>query len=183
MRRWLLLLAMLPAALAPLLSSGGAAYACSCAIRPTPTDLTYVDTVFAGTVSKVGEWDPRTSSATPIEVVFNVDYVWLGEANAVMRTGTAASGASCGYTFAVGERYLVFARDGQVNLCSPTRLYDADSVKLLESVTGPGQPVAHVESIPFNDDEGIPKTQILAVAGVLIAAALAAGLWVRQRVK
>ncbi|MGE3074191.1 MAG: hypothetical protein AB7N24_13135 [Dehalococcoidia bacterium] len=139
--------------------------------------------MFAGTVTNVGEWDPGTSSGTPIEIVLTVDHVWLGDANAVARIRTAASGASCGYTFVTGERYLVFAKDGQVNLCSPTTLYDADSVKLLESVTGPGRPVAHVESIPFNEDEGLPKVQILAAAGVLIVAAIVAGFWVRQRVK
>ena len=179
----MLLLAMVLGAVAPLLSFGGIAHACSCETTPTPTDLNYVDTVFAGTVSKVGEWVPGSSSATPIEVVLNVDYVWLGEAEAVTRIHTAASGASCGYTFVAEQRYLVFARDGQVNLCSPTRLYNPASVKLLESVTGPGHPVAGTLPKSADEDESVPKAALFAAAGLLFVTTIAAGFWVRKRVK
>jgi hypothetical protein len=69
----------------------------------------------------------RTGS-DPLEITFDVDRVWKGDVPPQMTVETRVSTASCGYDFDRGERYLVYARDGQVSLCSGTRsTADADA--------------------------------------------------------
>ena len=54
---------------------------------------------------------------------FEVDRVWKGQAGETMSLGTAQYGASCGFTFVEGEKYLVYSHDGAtVSLCSRTKL-------------------------------------------------------------
>lgn len=78
------------------------------------------DAVFAGLVLKitdwfaVGEFDPRLgerveSDDCPLLCRFLVDAWWKGGHGDTLVVITHASGASCGYTFRQGRRYLVYA--------------------------------------------------------------------------
>ena len=118
------------------------AAACSCVSGSLDADnLSYADTVFSGTVREVEEWDQRNSSAVPIDVVLSADRVWRGEVTSPTTVRTSPSGASCGYTFQIGTRYLVYARGDAVSYCSPTQPFSEAAVRALESVTGPGREV------------------------------------------
>ena len=69
--------------------------------------------VFVGVVRDVDE--PFRifggSSADPVTVEFEVSEVHKGDVPARMTLTTAMDGASCGYAFTEGSRYLVFAAD------------------------------------------------------------------------
>lgn len=143
--RTLIVVAILAAALSPAVLAPKPALACSCAAAPNPADLSFSDTVFSGTAVEVAPWDRAGSSGTLLPVTFAVDHIWLGDAEPLTTVRTAANGASCGYTFEEGMRYLVYgkATDGyvEVNLCSATRPYDHAAVEVLEAVAGSGRAV------------------------------------------
>jgi hypothetical protein len=184
MKHWIMAFAIALGALAPLASQGGAAHACSCVATPTPTDLQFVDTVFAGTVTKVGEWQPGTSSGTPITVEVDVDHVWLGDVDAKTQVQTAAHGASCGYSFEVGVRYLIYANSGEVNICSPTQAYSESAVQLLEGVTGPGTPVEQPAPTSTDDGGGVWSGRNLVILLIVsIGVAAVSGVAVRRRIR
>ncbi len=152
------------------------AQACSCAYRPNETPLEFVDTVFAGTAVKVEEWDRNGSSAEPVAIKFAVDHVWLGTVESEVEVTTAASGASCGYTFEEDVRYLVYARGTEVSLCSATQPFDADAVEALEAVTGPGTAVAPGPNRPgtnysLSEAESAGGAWACARVGVVVLAA------------
>jgi hypothetical protein len=143
--RFVLVMAVVGASFAPALFAPKTALACSCAIAPDPADLTFSDTVFAGTAVEVAQWDRTGSSATLLPIIFTVDHAWAGDAQPLTTARTAAAGASCGYAFEEGVRYLVYGKARgdyvEVNLCSPTRPYDDAAVQALEAVAGQGRTV------------------------------------------
>lgn len=172
--------------------------ACSCAVPRTADYLEHSDTVFAGRVLEVGRIKDGQSSGTLIDVTLAVDRAWLGAAEAEMVVRTAASEASCGYTFEAGKRYIVYARTtgervsildapagtpGQpgfekvleTSFCSPTREFDDDSMRQLEAVTGPGRVVTQESGaeggVPaVANGDGATTTAELAVALAVTAA-------------
>lgn len=153
------------------------AQACSCAYPPDAADLRFVDTVFSGTVVEAAPWDGRGSSATLIPVKVSVDHVWIGDVEPTTTVRTAASGASCGYTFNVGTRYLVYSQRGEASYCSPTQPYSPAAVAALEAVAGPGRPVDGPEASPTTSSSPSDKgwdTRLLVAASVLGVVALAA---------
>jgi hypothetical protein len=87
-------------------------------------------------------WDGHGSSGTPITVVFAADHAWAGEVEPVVQVHTAASGASCGYTFEEGSRYVVLGRRTgdyvETGLCSLTQPYNRDVIAQFEPITGRG---------------------------------------------
>lgn len=111
------------------------AFACSCA--PPGSDLEAMqgsDAVFAGTVMSAS--DPQgdgriVSSGRPIFYTFEVDAVAKGDVDDRQQVRSAADGASCGFGFREGRRYLVFAYHGRgeadpdeplhTDLCTKTR--------------------------------------------------------------
>ena len=82
--------------------------------------------VFSGEVIEIvdpGKNKWICSSNEPIEVIVKVDRVWKGNVGRQATVTTALSTASCGYPFAIGESYLIYASDlgeTDTNLCGRT---------------------------------------------------------------
>jgi hypothetical protein len=100
------------------------AHACMCARSGSPKDaLRDADTVFLGRVAEmtVAQRHPtQLSSADPVTVEFNVSRVWKGPRRETLTVETERMGISCGYEFAVGHWYIVYAYDGHTGLCTRT---------------------------------------------------------------
>ena len=159
-------------------------YACSCIPpRPPLEALERADAVFAGEVVSIsepkglfGSW--MASSTDPVTVEFRVSAVWKGESYETMLLETAWSSASCGFDFVPGDRYIVYARDGWVSLCSRTKNID----KASEDITALGEGVA---PMPGSERKGalfVPSSggMVLAVLGLAIVAVVFT-LWRRSR--
>ncbi|EXG83307.1 hypothetical protein [Saccharibacillus sacchari] len=107
------------------------AIACSCAMSDTNSSMAYADRIFAGTVAERRETPPDLSglrsSADPVYYVFEVDQAWKGEVYETTTLYSAAFSASCGMEFVQGEKYLVFAKQGNgmptTTLCSGNEAY------------------------------------------------------------
>ena len=96
-----------------------AALACSCLPNPpVPDALKQAHVVFLGKVVAI-----KNHSEHQNRVDFKVETHFKGEGDTVF---TGKHGASCGYGFKVGERYVVYAfkADGQLHasLCTRTKL-------------------------------------------------------------
>ena len=101
------------------------ARACSC-MKLTPAEgLSSSYAVFTGEVTDI---EPNTATKFGgVEITLGVKKVWKGEIGAQVKVRTAGNSAACGYNFAKGETYLVYAdRDEadpmRVSLCSRTAL-------------------------------------------------------------
>jgi hypothetical protein len=127
--------------------------ACSClASGPACQSFWKADAVFDGTVTAMHpitreETIPpqRTVQITDSQVTMSVRQAWKGLDAAITDVITSSSGASCGFDFKIGRRYLVFAHrnasDGRlhVSLCSFTREFDGtgESADFLASLAAP----------------------------------------------
>jgi hypothetical protein len=129
-RRALLMFGVLiVAALAGLVSSiATATPACACACIPiTPAEaLAEADVVFTGTaVQRIGPADPL--SPEDATYIFDVEQIVKGPptVDPSYRVGTANSGDACGISFAIGQRYEVFANGAvgelRATACGGTR--------------------------------------------------------------
>jgi hypothetical protein len=104
------------------------AFACSCSVNLTPADAAArADVVFSGVVTSLKVFHPNapiTSSIDPVDVGFQVEAVFKGSVVANQHVQTAASDATCGFPFEVGQRFTVFGqRQGttvMVDLCNGT---------------------------------------------------------------
>lgn len=101
------------------------AHACLCAPSGSPTEaLAEADAVFAGEVVAIralGHPPYRLSSADPVEVEFRVSRVWKGPRRERLTVETEFSGASCGYEFKKGRKYIVYTWQGtRTGLCTRT---------------------------------------------------------------
>ena len=116
------------------LASPGQVHACKCAVSATPAEeLEKSSAVFAGRVVSVRHsYDLNAASYTPDDrttVGFEVSAVWRGTVHEDMSITTPPTGGSCGFTFAEGEEYVVYAHDSAygddgytVGICSRTAL-------------------------------------------------------------
>ena len=116
------------------LASPGQVHACKCAVPGTPAEeLEKFSAVFAGRVVSVRHsYDLNAASYTPDDrttVGFEVSAVWKGTVHEAMFITTPPTGGSCGFTFAEGEEYVVYADDSAygddgytVGICSRTAL-------------------------------------------------------------
>jgi hypothetical protein len=86
------------------------------------------DAVFAGEVADI-DWPLfPLSSGAPMTVTFRVSESWKGPERGLLSVKTPVSGASCGYPFGSGKRYLVYASGAsigeeeglEVQLCGQT---------------------------------------------------------------
>ncbi|WP_285774334.1 hypothetical protein, partial [Microtetraspora sp. NBRC 13810] len=93
---------------------GAAACACSCATAGPEEQVRRAAAVFTGTVvsARPLSGDPL-GPRPPVVHTLRADHVYKGEANAEFEVVTDADEASCGYGFAVGTRYLVFAGESR----------------------------------------------------------------------
>lgn len=183
MTRRLLLSALTAAvfAIAVLFHPPGRAYACSC-VMPPPAGQARDEAaaLFSGTVSAVGQ------AATPegqVAVTFDVSEIWAGPVAPSLTLYTSPSSASCGYEFAPGKSYLVYAfpQDGRLatGLCTRTALLDdaADDLAIL----GEGQAAPQNTPEASPSQGALPWAPIAAGAAVVAAAAGAAVVAVRRR--
>lgn len=104
-----------------LLAAPAPAYACSCVEGMPPRQaLDRAAAVFAGTVLDVDTFalPLLDNSFRPVRVTFEVNQVWKGEVaeRAVIRT--AQDSAACGYNFAAGTAYLVYAYQSEDGLAT-----------------------------------------------------------------
>src|SRR4051794_37008575 len=124
-------------------TGGAAANACSCASPGAPC-ATYwrVSAAFAGTVREIRPVPERPGI---LAVRLDVDQRGRGVASdTVVVESAPQNGFNCGYTFAVGQRYVVYAQTapgGQLttSMCSGNKLAAVAAVDLafLREVTGP----------------------------------------------
>lgn len=156
------------------------AFACSCAQTTVEDSATFADAVFAGTVvadEPLGG-DPAGALAATAPMpglvgqriyTFAVDGVAKGDVAAEARVLAGGDGASCGMSFAVGERWLVFAMwDGaflSTGLCSGNVPLGADEAAPLPLSAAP------VGEVPVRPVE-VPWT----VVGILASLAAVAGI-------
>ena len=114
-----------------LFAGVGQVEACSCGPRPSPSGAYHSSTVvFSGKVVAIRGFDIPAwgtySSADRGTVELQVSTVWKGPVQETMFVTTVRNGASCGFTFAEGEEYVIYSRSDatppEVSLCSRTRL-------------------------------------------------------------
>jgi len=161
--------------------------ACSCAQTTVKDAAAMADAVFAGTVvdeRNVGRGDgplravaataPMPGLVGQVMYTFKVDGVAKGDVGAQLELLGGGDGASCGMSFAVGERWLVFASwDGAVHttsLCAGNLLLAPDEAPPLP-MTAPD-----AEVIPPDAPMEIPWTALgllAAIAIVLVASVIA----------
>ena len=115
-------------------------YACSCAPHGTPLEeLSASYAVFLGKVVSVrydGSGDhPRFTGQT---AKFGVETVWKGPVSETIYAEPSSYESSCGFSFAEGATYLVFAQDNfRVSACSRTKPHTYAVEDLIE--LGEGQ--------------------------------------------
>jgi hypothetical protein len=131
--------------LAPLADN---ALACECMASGPPCQAAWeADVVFSGTVRaieriEVGPGDPAFLS---VRVTFDIDRGYVNAPSGVVEVMTGSGGGDCGYRFAIGKRYLVYASKRPpsgltTGICSRTRPIDeaGEDVKYLNSIPAKG---------------------------------------------
>lgn len=157
------------------------ACACSCKSLTEQEAFDAAGAVFVGTVTDVDipGIGPIIGSADRVNVSFVVSKVYKADVPADVVVRTVRDGASCGYPFAVGSRYVVFATadDGvwRTGLCSGTQLLPP-AVEPTGFADGysPGPAAGNLDRRP-------PWPIVAGVAGLLVATAAAVLVWVRRR--
>lgn len=103
------------------------AEACSCRPHPEPCEAYWqAAAVFRGRVESI-EYEPGTLPATrrPSTVTFTVLEPFRGVSGSTIAVWTAASGGTCGYRFAKGREYVVYAEQHRgrlmTSICLRTR--------------------------------------------------------------
>jgi len=99
------------------------ARACSCMKLSPSEGLSSSEAVFSGEVIDIQHNDATRFGG--LEVTLRVKQVWKGAVDREIKVHTAGSGAACGYSFAKGQTYLVYAVSDEadplrVSLCSRT---------------------------------------------------------------
>ncbi len=146
-------------------------FACPCPEKPDPlTALKQSVAVFSGQVLNIdeeGDLSPKTGTRMR-KVAFSVDRAWKGIERIVIKIHTEKDSVACGYAFATGNTYLVYAHGEkgnlQVSLCSRTqKLGDVRS----EEMAVLGKPIF----LPEDEDfplfiliSDFPKTSVFVFA-------------------
>lgn len=135
------------------LAQAAEARACSCMALSPAEGLSSSHAVFTGEVTAITKNEATRFGG--MEVTLRVGKVWKGAPPEETKVHTASSTAACGYPFAVGKTYLVYAvRDEadpmRVSLCSRTALIE-DAAEDLDFL---GKP-SHV----LQESEVRPKTR------------------------
>ncbi len=124
----------------------GEARACSCMMQTLEEGIAQSQAIFEGTVTKIA---PTLVNQFPsLEVSLAVRRAWKGIDREDVLVTTASNSAACGYRFAEGSTYLVYAhrdKDGplRVSLCSLTKPIDeagADLALLGKPATALAEP-------------------------------------------
>lgn len=128
------------------------ALACSCMLSGPPCQAAWTaDVVFTGTVRSMEQID-HNASGTPYRSVlvrFDVERGFVNVVPGPVEIVTGTGGGDCGYSFATGGRYLVYAWKTpssrlSTGICSRTRPLDEaeEDLRYLTSIpaTGTGRP-------------------------------------------
>ena len=152
------------------------ALACSCMQATIPQSMEFADIAFIGTTKAVEAPPPGevVNTADPINYAFAVDSIYKGDViDAEIVASSAMDGASCGTSFGIEERWLVFAnvQDGEIwtGLCSGNVLL-ADEATETATLAELGEPVAEPQPAAA-EAEGfeVPLALVVAVAaGVVV---------------
>ena len=156
----------------------GRAMACSC-VPPPPFEkaVKQADAVFVGEVASSEPVDGRQPFAGImsdglVSYSFAVEEVVAGDVGSGVKVISHSSGATCGFPFHEGDRYVVFAdeRDGRLetNLCSRTE-------QINETLTFGGEaPVGETQAGSPTDDETetTPPTALIMGAALIGLGAL-----------
>ncbi len=171
-------------------------WACSCIMPPAPAQA-FVDSqaVFVGTVTGISNpsqipiysqivytWAEWTNSPLPAtfynqSISFAVNQSWKGVTSTQITVATGESSAGCGYPFATGQDYVVYAYDFdgsglQTNICTRT----ADIANATADLTYlNAQP-----NLTLSPSVSPLGAIALAGAGLLVVLA-AAGVWIVRR--
>jgi hypothetical protein len=158
------------------------ALACSCAQASIQESVGFADVVFTGTATAVEAPPPGdvVSTADPIHYAFDVDKVFKGERiDAEIVASTAMDGASCGTSFGIDERWLVFANitEGEIwtGLCSGNVLLIDDETEAA-ALAELGTPIAEPEPTAA-EPEGFEVPVALVVALAAGAVVLGFSAW------
>lgn len=132
------------AALSSLTLYARTADACSCRPPPGPAEaLASADAVFEGRAASSTTRPSQGLSVGSVTVPFTVLRAWKGApGSGSLTVTTSGSSASCGYSFAAGETYIVYAyRDSSgaltTSICSRTRR-SADGAEDIAAFGAPG---------------------------------------------
>jgi MYXO-CTERM domain-containing protein len=154
-------LALTAALLAVAAQLPSRAHACSC-MPQTPRDaFEGAVAVFEGHVAEV-QPPPETDGTGQFTVRMKVVRAWKGIESEEAVVTTAANSATCGYNFAVGTSYLVYAGaiDGKldVSLCSRTQPIAAagEDLEALGLGATPVQPQAAPTEVKAEQQQGAP---------------------------
>ncbi|GHH66174.1 hypothetical protein GCM10017673_11500 [Streptosporangium violaceochromogenes] len=152
-------LAVLLLLLAFVTITPGTACACTCAPFDAATQVKRADAIFTGTVVSARrlEGDPL-GPPPPIVYTLRADQVYKGGALAEYRVLTNADSAACGFAFAVGSRYLVFASDEQ------TGMFPADTGVSLHTTLCDGDQLVRPGNGPLRAEDGDPNGQPISAA-------------------
>lgn len=108
-----------------LVGVAGPAAACSCAVAKPKELVRGSSAVFTATATGVRVVEPMLDGGEVVATL-RVDHVYKGSPGVRTQVRTRAQSAACGYQFAKGTRYLVFARKGKkgltTGLCSGNRV-------------------------------------------------------------
>jgi hypothetical protein len=155
--------------------------ACTCMYPgPPSSEFAEADAVFIGQVTRIqDEWNSATPPSSQIDlqhygyrVYFAVISSWKGVSTATVEVTTGYGGGDCGYSFSVGEKYVVYAyrkpNGLRASICSRTaELSQAD------------EDLQYLNTIPFLFHTDVPQSPwfwlgtvslILAVILIVIAA-------------
>ncbi|MGI8929722.1 MAG: hypothetical protein ACR2F5_00275 [Candidatus Limnocylindria bacterium] len=157
--------------------------ACSCMQMAPAEAAEMAEVVFSGTVAgeePVAQRDRLGPAMGNVVYTFAVDGVAKGEIDAQVRVLSGGDGASCGMTFAMDERWLIFATadGGQLGtgLCS-------GNVPLAADEAAPITMTAPTATDPADGGAGLPVGIILPAAVVLSLVGISALLfWRADRV-
>lgn len=187
-RRLLLIFLVFSAAFLAL--PAGVSHACSCAQMSRADAIANADVVFKGTATQ--QADPQggaaaVSSGRSVRFGFTVDTVVKGNLGPTAGVTTAASGASCGAEFAIGQRYLVLVQRDTIGRLE-TSLCSGNEQLQARPAANP-EPEATDSPAPAPTGEGEGKAEadvdepgVAAVLGAVAAvAALAALVVLRVR--
>ncbi len=99
------------------------AFGCTCMhlSRPIENEFKGRDAIFSGKVIRTVK-----TSQNNRQVTIRVENSWKGKVSKTVTISTSAFSSMCGYTFAKGKRYLIYAygerNDLSTNICSRTKL-------------------------------------------------------------
>jgi hypothetical protein len=135
------------------------AYACSCAVGEPIARYNAADAVFVGTVRSVTDPEATTSTLadgtsvkgpSTLHIEIDVDTAYKGVDTGPATVRTSNQEPNCGFTFAVDERYLVYATQGDQGLV--TDLCSGNVVASQATLPPPGaasnRPVAPPSTLP-----------------------------------